>query len=153
MIEDVTNLLAADRKRIEDLFSDFELASSDEEASRIIDELCVELRMHRGIEEVIFPSVEFEDDLFVAKTIEEHEVLQYFTDELSHCERDDREALTAKVRVLAEFFRHHVMHEEHEVFPYLDQHSELHQDLSMQFREFKSSQQRFIAEDDPALAS
>lgn len=151
-MEDVTNTIAADRNLIEQLFTDFELAEDTQTAEKIIDDICVQLRLHKCIE-AVFPFVEFEDDLFIAKNIEEHEILQYFVEELSACEKEDRETITVKIRILAEFFRHHVMHEEYELFPYLDQHGEKHEELLSKFNEFKEQQKaRLIYRGHKAIA-
>lgn len=45
-----------------------------------------------------------------------------------------------KLRILAEFFRHHVMHEEYELFPYLNQHGVQHKELLAKFNELKEQQ-------------
>ncbi|RCL85353.1 MAG: hypothetical protein DBW62_07835 [Microbacterium sp.] len=151
-MEDITTTIAAERAVIEQLFSDFELAEDDQKAEKIIDDLCHQLRLHKCIE-VIFPFVEFEDDLFIAKNIEEHEVLQYFVEELCACDKEDRETIIVKLRILAEFFRHHVMHEEYELFPYLDQHGEKHKELLDRFTEFREQQRaRLIYRDQRAIA-
>lgn len=138
MALDVAQLIASERKHIENLFSEFELAMDAESKADLIPKICAALRMHRAAEEkLIFPEIEFDDDLFVPKNIEEHEVLNYFIDELSGCSGHE-ENLDCKVKVLAEFFRHHVMNEEREVLDKLNEQQDKSDVLSQKWADFKS---------------
>ncbi len=138
MVVDVAQLIASDRKEIELLFSEFEVTSGKEAKAILIKRLCSALRMHRMAEEnLIFPELDFEDELFVPKIREEHEVLNYFIEELSRCSGDE-ENLDCKVKVLAEFFRHHVLTEEREVLDKLNDEQDASDSLSRKWTDFKN---------------
>jgi hypothetical protein len=138
MIYDITQLIASDREKIDKLFLQFEYVEDPEEKAEILKQLCSELLAHRELEEkIIFPSMDFEDDMFVPKNIEEHEVIQYFVDELCACSGEE-ENLECKVKVLAEFFRHHAMLEERELITTFDSQQEKLKELGEQVKEFKS---------------
>jgi len=63
---DATHILAADHRKVEGLFEDFERASSASRKASLAREICTELKIHAQVEEEIFyPALrgKIEDDL------------------------------------------------------------------------------------------
>lgn len=107
MIEAVEKILGSDRQRIEDLLGQVEFASSQPEKLELLKLLCSELSLNAALEdEVLLPLAD--DELFILKSIEENKVIQMLVKELSKSDGSE-ENLLSKVKVLAEFFRHHAM--------------------------------------------
>jgi iron-sulfur cluster repair protein YtfE (RIC family) len=117
------DMLLQDHKRVQKLFKDFEkIDRADEEAVReLVETACLELQIHSMLEEEIFyPAVraqaqgESEDLLNEAEV--EHEAADDLIARLHELEADDP-MYCAYFTVLAEYVRHHVKEEEHELFP------------------------------------
>ena len=117
------DLLKEDHARVKKLFKAFEKAKEgDHEAIEdIITTACTELKVHSKIEEEIFyPAVraqaegESEDVLNEAEI--EHEAADDLIAKLHELEADDP-MYCAYFSVLAEYVRHHIREEEHDLFP------------------------------------
>ena len=118
---DATALLREDHQEVMALFEQFELAVSsaqDDRRQEIALEICELLTAHAQIEEEIFyPAARAavgDEDLFDQAEVE-HAVLKELIEQLQDMEIDDP-LYDAKVRVLAEYVRHHVGIEEDEIF-------------------------------------
>ena len=118
-------MLLQDHKRVHKLFKDFEkIDRGDEEAVReLVETACLELQIHSMLEEEIFyPAVraqaqgESEDLLNEAEV--EHEAADDLIARLHELDPDDA-MYCAYFSVLAEYVKHHVRQEEHELFPKL----------------------------------
>lgn len=118
-----TELLMQDHKRVQKLFRDFEkIDRADEETVReLVETACLELQIHSMLEEEIFyPAVrvqaqgESEDLLNEAEV--EHETADDLIARLHELEPDDP-MYCAYFSVLAEYVKHHIREEEHELFP------------------------------------
>ena len=116
-------MLLQDHKRVQKLFKDFEkIDRGDEEAVReLVETACLELQIHSMLEEELFyPAVraqaqgESEDLLNEAEV--EHEAADDLIARLHELEPDDA-MYCAYFSVLAEYVKHHVREEEHELFP------------------------------------
>jgi hemerythrin superfamily protein len=119
--KDAIQLLKADHREVEKLFSQFEKARGDERKMQIARQICMELRVHTEIEEEIFypASREFlKDDEIVNEAIVEHQAAKDLIGEIEGMEASD-EMFEAKVTVLQEQIEHHVEEEEKELFPQL----------------------------------
>jgi hemerythrin superfamily protein len=119
--KDAIQLLKADHREVEKLFSQFEKARGDERKMQIARQVCMELRVHTQIEEEIFypASRDFlKDDEIVNEAIVEHQAAKDLIDEIEGMEATD-EMFEAKVTVLQEQIEHHVEEEEKELFPQL----------------------------------
>ena len=111
------DMLEAQHREVEDLFSDFEEASAGEKRDIFL-KIADKLAVHAAIEEKHFypaaKSRETEDQLMEA--VEEHlSVKRIIADLLA--QETDEETLEAKVKVLQEQIEHHVEEEEEELFP------------------------------------
>jgi hemerythrin superfamily protein len=122
MPEDAIKLLTKDHREVEALFKKFEDAKEDNaEKADIVEQICVSLSVHAEIEEEIFyPAArdalsEKGDDLLDEAEVE-HATIKNLVAELADAEPDD-DLYDAKVKVLAEYVKHHVKEEEGEMFP------------------------------------
>jgi len=115
------NLLKADHRKVEQLFSDFEKASGETRKMQIAQKICMELKIHTQIEEEIFypASREFlDDDSIVNEALVEHQAAKDLIAQIEGMDASD-EMFEAKVTVLQEQIDHHVEEEETEYFPKL----------------------------------
>jgi hypothetical protein len=110
---DAIALLKADHRKVEGLFEQFEKAQSDDRKQKIAHEICTELKIHTLIEEEIFyPAFrgKIEDDTLDEAYVEHDGAKVLINDiESSGPEADFYEA---KVTVLSEEIKHHVIEEE-----------------------------------------
>lgn len=110
---DAVSLLKQDHRNVEALFAKFEKAADISEKSQIVKQICRELIIHTLLEEEIFyPACRQHDDeepLDEAQ-IEHDGAKVLITDLLRHSPEDD--FYDAKVKVLAEYIKHHVGEEE-----------------------------------------
>lgn len=117
--QEATRLLRADHKLVNDLFEKFESARSADKKQALAIEICQELTVHAQIEEEIFyPAVEkvLKDKSLVPEAKVEHETLKYLIAQIQS-EQPESELYDAKVKVLAEYVKHHVKEEQNEIFP------------------------------------
>jgi hemerythrin superfamily protein len=116
--QDVFELLKADHRRVEELFSQFEEADKRSRAA-IAEEVLRELTIHTAIEEeLVYPAIRevLEEEEMIDEAEEEHHVAKLLMKELSKMKPND-EKFAAKFKVLGEIIRHHVEEEENETFP------------------------------------
>ena len=112
-------LLKADHKVVEGLFRDFEITGSDKKKKQIVDEICKELTIHAQIEEEVFyPAVQkaLKDHELVPEAIVEHASLKELIAAVKGIEPNG-DMYDAKVKVMAQYVKHHVKEEEREMFP------------------------------------
>ena len=117
--QEATRLLRADHKLVNELFEKFESTRSAEKKQALALEICQELTIHAQIEEEIFyPAVEkvLKDKSLVPEAKVEHETLKYLIAQIQS-EEPGSELYDAKVKVLAEYVKHHVKEEQNEIFP------------------------------------
>jgi hemerythrin superfamily protein len=117
--QEATRLLRADHKLVNDLFEKFESTRSADKKQALALEICQELTVHAQIEEEIFyPAVEkvLKDKSLVPEAKVEHETLKYLIAQIQS-EQPGSELYDAKVKVLAEYVKHHVKEEQNEIFP------------------------------------
>ncbi|MFP2927362.1 hemerythrin domain-containing protein [Pyxidicoccus sp. 3LG] len=119
---DAIALLKVDHKTVEQLFRKYEKAGPNAHKlkRRLVDQMVHELSVHASIEEQVFyPAVraraqELGDDVLCA--LEEHHVVKLVLAELDALP-PEAERFDAKVHVLMESVRSHVLEEESELFP------------------------------------
>lgn len=122
MAMDAIEVLTADHRRVEELFTSFEQAGprAAKTKRRIVDELIEALSVHASIEETVFyPAVRHADPTLgdqILESLEEHHGAKTFLAELERM-APQAERFDAKVKVLTEQIRHHVAEEESELFP------------------------------------
>jgi hemerythrin superfamily protein len=114
-------LLAADHRKVDGLFRQFEQMKEDEDEGRVLvaQQICNELTIHAQIEEDLFyPWLRenLEETDAVAEATVEHQSLKQLVAEIQPSGQAD-EAFDARVKVLSEYVKHHVKEEENEIFP------------------------------------
>ena len=115
---DAFNLLKADHRKVEELFSELESARGQAKL-RVFEEIKTELDLHTHIEEKIFyPALEKPKQThdLTLEAYEEHDVVKKLLKELSKA-KTATEEWEAKAKVLQENVEHHVEEEENELFP------------------------------------
>jgi hemerythrin superfamily protein len=119
--KDAIQLLKADHREVEKLFGQFEKASGEARQMRLARKICLELKVHTGIEEEIFypASREFlKDDEIVNEGLVEHQAAKDLIAQIEGMDASD-EMFEAKMSVLQEQIEHHVQEEEKQLFPKL----------------------------------
>ena len=114
---DAFNLLKADHRKVEELFSQLESASGQAKM-RVFEQIKTELDLHTHIEESIFyPALEKPKQThdLTLEAYEEHDVVKKLLQELSRARTPNAE-WEAKAKVLQENVEHHVEEEENELF-------------------------------------
>lgn len=115
---DAFNLLKADHRKVEELFSELESARGQAKM-RVFEQIKSELELHTHIEETIFyPALEKPKQThdLTLEAYEEHDVVKKLLQELSRAKTANEE-WEAKAKVLQENVEHHVEEEENELFP------------------------------------
>jgi len=109
-------LLKADHDKVEELFAQFEKATSTDRKQKLAHEICTELKIHTMIEEEIFyPAFvdKIEDDI-LSEAYVEHDGAKVLINDIEETSPED-EFYDAKVKVLSEEIEHHVKEEERPV--------------------------------------
>ncbi|HUE94658.1 hemerythrin domain-containing protein [Pseudomonas sp.] len=117
--QDATTLLRADHKLVDDLFAEYEKARSANKKKQLVAQICTELSVHAQVEEEIFyPAVKLalKDKELVPEATVEHATLKDLIAQVEGIEPDG-EMFDAKIKVLAEYVKHHVKEEQNEMFP------------------------------------
>lgn len=110
---DATHILAADHRKVEDLFSKYENASGVPAKANIANQICNELKIHTLIEEEIFyPALEGKiDGDLLKEAYVEHDGAKILVNEISTGSPSE-DFYDAKMTVLKEQVEHHVKEEE-----------------------------------------
>ena len=114
---DPFELLKADHRKVEQLFSQLESASGKQKL-QVFDQIRTELELHTHIEEKIFyPALEEPEEThdLALEAYEEHAVVKNLLKELGRAKSASDE-WEAKAKVLQENVEHHVEEEENELF-------------------------------------
>ncbi|HJT27932.1 MAG TPA: hemerythrin domain-containing protein [Pyrinomonadaceae bacterium] len=114
---DAFNLLKADHRKVEELFSQLESASGQAKM-RVFEQIKMELELHTHIEEKIFyPALEKPKQThdLTLEAYEEHDVVKKLLREMSKA-KSATEEWQAQAKVLQENVEHHVEEEENELF-------------------------------------
>jgi hemerythrin superfamily protein len=111
--QDGLQLLAADHRKVEGLFADFEKARGTPAKEKLVREICTELKVHAQIEEEIYyPAIRGKVvDADLDEAYVEHDSAKLLINELEAAEPDES-FYDAKVKVLSELIEHHVKEEE-----------------------------------------
>jgi hypothetical protein len=110
---DAIALLKADHRKVEQLFEQYQGASSAVPKKKLAHEICVELKIHTLIEEEIFyPAFrgKIEDDTLDEAYVE-HDGAKVLVNDIEAGSPED-DFYDAKVKVLSEEIKHHVHEEE-----------------------------------------
>jgi hemerythrin superfamily protein len=117
--QDATALLRADHNRVRELFADYEKMGSTSKQKLLVSHICAELTVHAQIEEEIFyPAIKgvVKDTELIAEATVEHTTLKDLIAQVEGVEPHG-EIFDAKIKVMAEYVKHHVREEENEMFP------------------------------------
>lgn len=117
--KDAITQLKADHAKVSGLFAEYEKARSTAKKKALVADICAELSVHAQIEEEIFyPEVKaaLKDHLLVPEATVEHASLKDLIAQIEAVEPGG-EMYDAKVKVLAEYVKHHVKEEQNEMFP------------------------------------
>jgi hypothetical protein len=115
---DVFEMLKADHRQVQDLFTRFEDADKRTKTS-IADEALTALEVHAALEEeLVYPALAevLDDEETINEAKEEHHVAKLLIKELRKMDADE-EGFATKFKVLGELVGHHIEEEEGEVFP------------------------------------
>src|SRR6267143_7486 len=106
-------MLKADHRKVEELFSSFETASSPQKKTQLTKQICTELMIHTLLEEEIFyPACKGQiEERLLDEAQVEHDSAKVLITELQSGSPDDQ-YYGAKVRILSEEIKHHVAEEE-----------------------------------------
>jgi iron-sulfur cluster repair protein YtfE (RIC family) len=113
--KDGLQLLAADHRKVEGLFADFEKASGTSAKQKLAKQICTELKVHAQIEEEIYyPAIRGKVvDADLDEAYVEHDSAKLLINEIEAAEPEES-YYDAKVKVLSELIEHHVKEEEKE---------------------------------------
>jgi len=114
---DPFELLKADHRKVEQLFSQLESASGKQKL-QVFDQIKTELELHTHIEEKFFyPALEEPEEThdLALEAYEEHDVVKKLLKELSKA-KSATDEWEAQAKVLQENVEHHVEEEENELF-------------------------------------
>jgi iron-sulfur cluster repair protein YtfE (RIC family) len=117
--KDAIALLKADHEAVSQLFADYDRTRSASDKRALVAEICNALSVHMQIEEEIFyPAVKaaLKNKLLIPEATVEHDGVKDLIAQLEGIEPDG-ETYDAKVKVLSEYVKHHVMEEHNEMFP------------------------------------
>ena len=111
--QDPIAMLRSDHRKVEELFSSFDKASSPQEKARLTEQICTELMIHTLLEEELFyPACKRHmEERLLAEAQVEHDGAKILIIELQSGSPDDP-YYDAKVKVLSEDIKHHVAEEE-----------------------------------------
>lgn len=116
---DATKLLKDDHKLVNDLFEEYDKSRSTAKKRDLVAKICRELTIHAQIEEEIFyPAVKaaLKDKELIPEATVEHNTLKQLIAEVEGKEPDG-EMFDARIKVMAEYVKHHVKEEQNEIFP------------------------------------
>jgi len=110
---DAIALLKADHRKVEEIFEQFEKATSSSKKQDLALQACLELKVHTALEEEIFcPACRGKiEDVLLNEAYVEHDGAKNLNNEIEAMNADE-EFYDAKVKVLSEEIEHHVGEEE-----------------------------------------
>lgn len=118
---DAIKLLEADHRQVDKWFAEFEATNGAKTKTKLVEQICLALKVHTQIEEEIFYpasrdvlSTDQED--MVDEAVVEHAAAKQLIAELEQMEVGE-DLYDAKVKVLQEMIEHHVEEEEKDYFP------------------------------------
>ncbi|HEY6513700.1 MAG TPA: hemerythrin domain-containing protein [Burkholderiaceae bacterium] len=117
--QEATAMLRADHARVSALFGMYDKSRSVEKKKTLLQSICQELKVHTEIEETIFyPAVQgaLKDHELVPEANVEHATIKSLIEQIDGGQPGPDE-FEAKVKVMAEYVKHHVKEEHTEMFP------------------------------------
>ena len=112
-------MLRSDHKKVSELFAEFEKAKSAAKKKSLVETICAELSVHARVEEELFyPAVKaaLKDTELIPEAVVEQATMKDLIGQIEGVEPAG-EMYDARVKVLAEYVKHHVKEEHTEMFP------------------------------------
>jgi hemerythrin superfamily protein len=110
--DNAIDLLKADHRNVESLFSEFQNVEDTKSKQQILDTLINELTVHATVEEkLVYPIIDKADHSGAGEAFQEHHVVKLLLRELKSMSPES-DKTQAKVTVLCELIKHHVKEEE-----------------------------------------
>lgn len=117
---EATTLLCNDHRKVEQLFRDYQAATTPEMKKMCVDKIATELSIHAEIEELKFYPMAAERVPeaveLVEESLAEHQKVKDTLAELERMDPEDGE-YDIRVEALVADVKHHVQEEEHQLFP------------------------------------
>ena len=153
---DAIELLTEDHRTVDELFEDYEAIKedgSDEDKEALVERICAALEAHATVEEEIFypaarGALDDDDGDMLDEAEVEHEHIKMLVEELGSMTAGEN-LYDAKVKVLAEYVKHHVGEEEGEIFPAI---RDTDLDLDALGAEMRERKEQLMAETDQESA-
>lgn len=145
--QDILELILADHRQVEKLFSQVEKAKNPEQFYSLFTQLYKELNLHARAEELVFyPALrEFEDtDDIIEEAEAEHEEAAAMLEEMKALGPDSEE-FPDRIAELKEAVMHHLQEEESEVFEIIRDYMD-EEELSALGQEFQQAKTKLEAE-------
>jgi len=145
--QDILELILADHREVENLFSKLEKAKNPEQLYSLFNQLYKAVNLHARAEELVFyPSLrEFEDtDDIIEEAEAEHEEAAAMLEEMKALNPDSEE-FPERIAELKEALMHHLHEEESEVFEIIRESMD-EQELSELGQEFQQAKTKLEAE-------
>ena len=117
--QDAIALLRADHAVVSALFAEFDKARSSTKKMALVGTICTELSVHAQVEEEVFyPAVKaaLKDKSLIPEAVVEQATMKALISQIEGV-APDGEMYDARVKVLAEYVKHHVKEEHTEMFP------------------------------------
>ncbi len=117
--KDAIAMLRADHAKVSGLFAEFEKARSSSKKMALVSTICTELSVHAQVEEEVFyPAVKaaLKDKSLIPEAVVEQATMKALISQIEGV-APDGEMYDARVKVLAEYVKHHVKEEHTEMFP------------------------------------
>jgi hemerythrin superfamily protein len=117
--KDAIAMLKADHKKVSALFAEFGKARAPATKLRLVSTICAELSAHAQVEEEMFyPAVKaaLKDKEMIPEAVIEQATMKDLISQIDGVSPDG-EMYDARVKVLAEYVKHHVKEEHTEMFP------------------------------------
>ena len=117
--QDAIAMLRADHAKVSGLFAEFENARTSSKKMALVSTICTELSVHAQVEEEVFyPAVKaaLKDKSLIPEAVVEQATMKALISQVKGG-TPDGEMYDARVKVLAEYVKHHVKEEHTEMFP------------------------------------
>jgi hemerythrin superfamily protein len=117
--QDAIAMLRADHAKVSGLFAEFEQTRSSTKKMALVGTICTELSVHAQVEEEVFyPAVKaaLKVKSLIPEAVVEQATMKALIGQIEGV-APDGEMYDARVKVLAEYVKHHVKEEHTEMFP------------------------------------
>ncbi|MFN8658198.1 MAG: hemerythrin domain-containing protein [Candidatus Obscuribacterales bacterium] len=121
MSNDAVKLLKMDHRKVKGMFIAFKLATEHETKVSVVQQICLELKVHSQLEEeMVYPQLRMIENgpMLTDEADVEHRLVKEIIDELEQSPYKGS-MFEAKVKVLQDLVEHHIKEEEHQLLPKL----------------------------------